>query len=75
MRSGAGGGGQPAAEYHQHETRQGSGQNQEVLDNIVGRGDLHLVTACLVSGQDCICKEAFLTRGMEGKLHIMEILP
>lgn len=39
MRSRVGGGRQPAAEYHQHQTRQGPRQNQEVLDSIAGKGD------------------------------------
>lgn len=67
MRIGSGGGGQPAAEYHQHITRQGPRQNQEVLDSIAGRSNSQKVqrerkSRCLrVSGQDHICKEVSLT--------------
>lgn len=73
-------GGQPAAEYHQHITRQGPRQNQEVLDSITGRSDSQEVRrehkSCWfgVSGQDHICEAASLTPSMKGKLHIMDRL-
>lgn len=60
--------------------RQGAGQNQEVLDRTLRRGDSQKVCReCTgrhagVSGEERTCREVPLAGGMEGKLRVVEIL-